>query len=81
MYTYLKPFLLGGRRFSRAVKFDKDTFFGFYKGCQLDISRVNKNSQWSIDVRHADGGYLYGGYYDAHTIEEALNEAITGAGI
>lgn len=82
MYTYLPPpFTLEGRRFSRVVTYGADEFFGFYKGCMLDISRKCKNSRFSIDVRANDGGYLYDGYFDADTLQEALAEAIKGAGL
>ncbi|UYZ60080.1 hypothetical protein [Hymenobacter latericus] len=79
MYTYLKPFTLNGRRFAKVVTYGTNEFFGFYKGCQIDLSRKCKNSRWSIDVRHKDGGYLYDGYYDADTLQEALEEAINGS--
>jgi hypothetical protein len=80
MYTFLKPFYLNGRRFSRVVTYSKKHFFGFYKGCQIEIDhKCNHTDKWSIDVRHADGGMLYDGYFYAATIELAISEALEGA--
>ncbi|GAA4391768.1 hypothetical protein [Hymenobacter koreensis] len=79
MYTFLPPFTLDGRRFSKVVTYGTDEFFGFYKGCQIDISRRKRRDSWSIDVRGKDGGYLYDGYFDADTMQQALAEAISGA--
>lgn len=55
-----------------------------YRQCAIHIERQTKHENWYIQVQHADGGYLYDGWWTdsiGKTMREAVVEACRGAGL